>query len=152
REAAGGALIDDSHTFHTTECVGYPRSGLASALVGESHLIGALIGAALGDNERDVVVLFMRTVAPHFIDYGCHQKMLGQTAVNTEAVQQTFFPELVALQTARLRHSIGIQRQCVSREQSRLSDQAVPSWKASEHSSGGFEPLDAATCTHEKCG
>jgi len=43
--------------------------GLGISVVGQSHLIGALIGAAFGDDERDVVVLFVWTVTLDFIDY-----------------------------------------------------------------------------------
>ena len=63
--------------------MGRSSSAVRSCSVGQSHLIHAFIGTAFSDDERNVVLLFVRTETAHFVDHCRNPSGVTATAVTS---------------------------------------------------------------------
>ena len=85
-------------------------------------MITAWVETALSDDESDVVQLFVRSVAMHFVDH-CRDHVAGRkVSMELETVQQALLTELLTVRTARLSDTVCIKSQSVSCEETRFAN------------------------------
>ena len=85
-------------------------------------MIAARVETALSDDESDVVQLFVRSVATHFIDHCGNHVARRKVSMELKTVQQALLTELLAVRTARLSDTVCIKSQSVSCEETRFAN------------------------------
>jgi hypothetical protein len=101
----------------------------------------ALHGGALGDDEGDIVVLFVGAEEPDFVDDGCEQGLRREGAVAAQGSDQAIFSKFFAGIVEGFGDAVGVERKGVTGKELALSDLAVPLLEDAENRGGGFEPV-----------
>src|SRR5579883_570468 len=99
-----------------------------------------------GGDERDVVVLLVRTVPAHVGDDGGEQIAGRKRAVATEGIDQALFAEFFERGIERLGDAVGVKDEGVARLQLALADFAVPLLKGAEDGGRGMQGFDPGIC------
>jgi len=85
-------------------------------------LIAACVETALSDDESDVVLLFVWSVAPHFVDHRGNYVAGRKVSIELETIQKALLAELLTVRTARLSDTVCIKSQSISCEQTRFAN------------------------------
>src|SRR5579864_7079426 len=80
----------------------------------------------LGDDQRDVVVLFVRAELPNLIQYRGQQSLARQFAMPSQALDQAPLAEFFSGCVRGFGHSIGVERKHVAGEDFTFSHGAIP--------------------------
>jgi len=88
-------IIGDAERFRCGEQIAnylgqVPHAACCSSgglFIGQSHLITACVETALGDDESDVVRLFVRSVATDFVDHSGNYVAGRKVSMELETVQ-----------------------------------------------------------------
>jgi hypothetical protein len=109
-----------------------------------------IFSSALGNRQRDVVVLFMDAEPPNFVDDSGYDALGWQLPMSPEGVHQAPLSEFLSLAIGRLGYPIGVDRQRISGEESPLIDTAIPFAEQSQYRGRRLEPLECVIAPEEK--
>ncbi len=73
-------------------------------------------GSALGDDQGDVIVLFVRTKLPDFVGNGRQQRLAGQLSMLAQSFREIPLSKFFSGIVTGFGYAIGIERQDVPRE------------------------------------
>lgn len=108
------------------------------------------ISSALGNGQRDVVVLFMSAEPPDFIDNGRYDVMRGQMPMAPQCVDQALFSKFFACVVERFGYPIGINCEGIPRAEASFVHQAIPIAEQPQYNARGFEPFQSVVAPEEK--
>src|SRR6516225_9385369 len=115
---------------------------LGSGVVWQAELVLRLAGVALGDDESNVVLLFVRAVAADVFDHRFDPQMRGQVAVALQAFDQALLAELLARSVGSFGNTIGVKRERVAGVEGGFADRAVPFFEEPEDGGGRVKTLN----------
>src|SRR3974377_688063 len=95
-------------------------------VVRQTKLVFRISGLAFGDDDGDVVLLFVRAMAAYLVDDGRDQCLRGQVGVALQAIDEALFAEFHPVSVSGLGDAIGVKGEDIAGEESGLADRAVP--------------------------
>src|ERR1019366_564260 len=99
--------------------------------------------SALGDGQRDVVVLFTSAEPPHFIQNSRYDALRGQMPIAPQRVDQARLSKFLVCLVERLGYSIGIDCQDIPSAEGSFLYETIPIAEQAQHSGRGFEAVQS---------
>src|SRR5580704_10816489 len=109
-----------------------------------------LTSCAFGDDQRDVVRLFMRAESPSLVGNCGQQLRWGQLEMLSGGFQQTLFAKLLSLSIQSFRNSVGVKQEGVAGSKCAFFHCAIPLLKQANHRAGSLKPFQSAVASQEQ--
>jgi hypothetical protein len=110
------------------------------------------LASAFSDDEGYVVVLFTRAELPKFVNDGRQQGPGRAFTILLQAFNQPGLSEFLSRNIERFGYSVGIENECISREELTFPNLAIPLLEQTQHRAGGVEAFQSFIGTEEKRG
>jgi hypothetical protein len=111
---------------------------------------GAASSCAFGDNQRDVVGLFMRAECSSLICNCCQQLRDRQLTMLPGGFQQTLFAKFRSLTIQSFRNTIGVKENGVTWIQFAFFHVAIPFLEQAHHRAGCPKPFQTVVAAQEQ--
>ena len=109
-----------------------------------------LTSSAFGDDQGDVVGLFIRAESSGLICNCFHQLRRGQLSMLPRGFEQTFFPKFLSLATQSFRHTVGIKQNGVAWSQFAFFHRTIPFLEQAHHRAGCLQPFQTVVSAYEQ--
>ena len=105
-----------------------------------------------GDDEGDVVVLFVGGKLADVGDDGVEEGLRGEAAMAAEGFDEAAFAEFIAIFVEGFGDPVGVEGESVAGTEAALADFAVPFLENAENCSSGVEAVDGLVTAENECG
>src|SRR5882762_3053384 len=112
----------------------------------------ALISSMLGNDQRDVVVLFLRAELLNLSNNRVHRALRRKPAIAPQRFNQAPFAEFLLLRVVGFGDAISVKRERVSSAKPALANRAIPFLEDPQHGRRGLEPFQSVIAPEEQSG